>query len=142
MTDGIKRSRPIESRRRRAASSERWRKAHPDRVKASRRRAAKKFRLEHPEQSRLLDRQKHLKKKYGITPTDWDLLFKAQDGCCAACGCKLVRAYTDHDHKTGAVRALLCLQCNTDIGLIENLQRVGMLQEYLRSFSPVSASPG
>lgn len=62
-------------------------------------------------------------KKYGITPENYQELFKRQNGCCAICKSSEVsttrRAYNlfvDHDHETGKVRGLLCHHCNAGLG--------------------------
>lgn len=58
-----------------------------------------------------------------------DTLLAAQGGRCAGCACevefKLQRAglkrcaHVDHDHKTGAVRGILCDKCNLQLGSYE-----------------------
>ncbi len=59
-----------------------------------------------------------LKKKYGITQEQWQEAFVRQGGVCAIC--KQHQRYqslaTDHDHKTGKFRGLLCVQCNRGLG--------------------------
>lgn len=57
--------------------------------------------------------------RYGIAPAEYDALLARQDGKCAICretpnGEALS---VDHNHHTGAVRGLLCRQCNAGIGL-------------------------
>lgn len=50
---------------------------------------------------------------YGITAEEYAALFAAQDGRCAIC--RQQRSYrlnVDHNHKSGAVRGLLCRLCN------------------------------
>jgi hypothetical protein len=57
----------------------------------------------------------HLKRRYGITATEADEMLLAQGGVCAVC--KVAPAvHVDHDHVTGAVRALLCFNCNGGLG--------------------------
>jgi hypothetical protein len=70
-------------------------------------------------------RDKDFRKKYGISYAVYVALFEKQNGVCASCQ----RAETkmqfgsvrmlsvDHDHKTGAVRGLLCGNCNHGIGM-------------------------
>lgn len=52
---------------------------------------------------------------YGISDADYDQILIAQGGTCAICGKARGirrRLAVDHDHKTGAVRGLLCDPCN------------------------------
>lgn len=53
-------------------------------------------------------------KQLGVTDTDYAAMLEAQDGHCALCPSrpKTQRLNVDHDHATGAVRALLCHRCN------------------------------
>jgi hypothetical protein len=53
-----------------------------------------------------------------VTQETYDRILAAQDGGCAICGAlPAVRDLAvDHDHKTGAVRGLLCMSCNTGLG--------------------------
>ncbi len=68
-------------------------------------------------QNPMLDREKHLKRKYRITQNDYDKMFKAQAGCCAICKKKQARSFdVDHCHTTGKVRGLLCTSCNRMLG--------------------------
>jgi len=64
-------------------------------------------------------RRRDLWKKYKITPEDWDRLYDEQLGRCAICLTTLAEVYrihVDHDHRTGAVRGLLCPDCNHGLG--------------------------
>lgn len=60
-----------------------------------------------------------MKRRYGITPEQYDTLLRSQNNTCAACqkpppvGKPLL---VDHCHDSGRVRALLCLPCNTALG--------------------------
>ena len=61
-----------------------------------------------------------------------------QGGCCAICGGtfqwgrKQSCPHVDHNHKTGAVRALLCNRCNSVIGLTgESLTILKEMEQYL-----------
>jgi hypothetical protein len=57
----------------------------------------------------------HLTRRYGITAAEADYLLEQQAGLCAIC--KTAPAvHVDHDHATGAVRALLCFNCNGGLG--------------------------
>jgi hypothetical protein len=60
-------------------------------------------------------RSYHLKRRYGITAAEADALLESQGGVCAICKAAPA-AHVDHDHATGAVRALLCFNCNGGLG--------------------------
>lgn len=74
-------------------------------------------------------RAHHLKMEYGITPSEYATMLAQQGGVCAICRNEesalgnrgQVRPLSvDHDHTTGAVRALLCSRCNTAVGLLRD----------------------
>lgn len=58
---------------------------------------------------------KRKKRIYDLTPEREAEILESQGGVCALCrrDRKLV---VDHDHKTGVVRGLLCIACNTILG--------------------------
>jgi hypothetical protein len=63
-------------------------------------------------------RNSHLKRMYGLDQDRYDQLLAGQNGSCWIChnppdGRPLG---VDHDHKTGEVRGLLCITCNTGLG--------------------------
>jgi hypothetical protein len=63
-------------------------------------------------------------KKFGITEWEYQDLMNDQRGLCKICGRSLVNPDSirspavDHNHKTGQIRALLCADCNTALGLV------------------------
>lgn len=64
-------------------------------------------------------RKSRLKSKYGLTLEDYEKLFEAQNGVCAICEKREQQnklLAVDHNHRTGAIRGLLCSLCNTAIG--------------------------
>ncbi len=73
----------------------RWWRRHPDKH------------LEHV-------RRSQLKRIYGITPEQYDEMFRRGKGACWVCKYppKKRRLAIDHDHITNRVRALLCHRCN------------------------------
>jgi DNA-directed RNA polymerase beta' subunit len=80
-----------------------------------------------------------LKTKYGITLKEYDALFAKQKGICKICGAAqpgrkgIKRFAVDHCHKTNKIRGLLCMRCNTAIGLLnENPILFDAAKEYLR----------
>jgi Recombination endonuclease VII len=60
-------------------------------------------------------RKYHLKRRYGITVEEADLMLERQSGLCAICR-TAPATQVDHDHETSAVRALLCFNCNGGLG--------------------------
>lgn len=58
-----------------------------------------------------------IEKTYGLTAEEYDMLLERQGGKCAICRAKpkSQRLAVDHDHKTGAVRGLLCSRCNHEL---------------------------
>lgn len=66
-----------------------------------------------------------LKHRYGITAAQYDAMFAAQDGRCKLCERHHTafkhRLHVDHDHKTGAVRGLLCASCNMRLAWAESV---------------------
>ena len=76
-----------------------------------------KWQEEHKEQKRKVSRSSHLKRKYNLTPAEFERMVALQDNKCAVCGDMFTgMPYVDHDHITGRVRGLLCIHCNTMIG--------------------------
>lgn len=61
-------------------------------------------------------RKWNLKKQYGMSLEDFDKLVVEQLGRCSICDKELFDPYVDHDHTTGKVRGLLCVNCNMGIG--------------------------
>lgn len=70
-----------------------WRKKNPDKIRSS------------------------VLRKYGITNEDYEELLLWQGGRCGICLNKprTKRLAVDHDHKTGAIRGLLCQRCNKNL---------------------------
>lgn len=63
----------------------------------------------------------HLKRNYGITLSQYAEIYRIQGGKCALCARDIHdRAPLDHNHKTGAVRGILCRTCNIDIGRFDD----------------------
>src|SRR5438046_1388392 len=59
-------------------------------------------------------RARHLMATYGMTIETYERLLRFQGGLCAICRRppKRRRLAVDHNHKTGAIRGLLCFACN------------------------------
>jgi hypothetical protein len=64
-----------------------------------------------------------LKYRYGITLDEYNQMLISQNGVCEICNQKCPSGYAlsvDHCHKTGKVRGLLCVECNTGIGKLQD----------------------
>lgn len=87
-----------------------------------------------------IHRRSILKKRYGITPEDYDRMLAEQGGRCAVCRTNKPRNGrgdkvfdVDHDHATGKVRGLLCRKCNVTTGVLEkNRQLIAKIETYLK----------
>ena len=92
--------------------------------------------------SRNPDKTKHYYRKnnlkaLGLTFEDYDRMYSDQDGCCKICGTHSTKLTymlaTDHCHKTGKVRGLLCSKCNTAIGLLnDDVELISKVIDYLK----------
>jgi hypothetical protein len=88
------------------------------------------------EKRRELNQRKKIVARYGISLVDWQLMFERQGGVCAICNdppSKPRNFHVDHCHKTGRVRGLLCVRCNTSLGWFERVQgSMHRLHAYLK----------
>ena len=73
------------------------------------------------------DRNKHLKRRYGLTSNDYELLLLKAKGVCEICGRAEIevsqrnqRLNIDHNHQSGHVRGLLCSVCNRALGFMDD----------------------
>lgn len=128
-------------------SKRRWREKHKDRIAAERRahRKANKEKLDaakrewerkNPElvalqrvRGRLkrmnARRDTQLRRNYGVTLEAYNEILEIQGGVCAICRThdpteRSDRLFVDHDHESGAVRALLCHRCNAGLGYFKD----------------------
>lgn len=63
-----------------------------------------------------------LETRYGVTREEYETLLNKQNGVCAICGgvnSDGRRLHVDHDHDSGAVRGLLCVVCNMQLGVLD-----------------------
>ena len=70
-------------------------------------------------------RNRHLKRKYGITLDDYNVMLEKQNHCCALCetsepGGRWNMFAVDHCHETGNIRGLLCKRCNIALGELKD----------------------
>ncbi len=87
-------------------------------------------------------------KNFGITRDQYDAMAEAQNHGCAICkrpetllrNTKSKEARflaVDHDHDTGAIRALLCFDCNVTLGRMgESIERLEAMIAYIKKHKP------
>lgn len=103
----------------------------------------RKYYHENRERYKFIRRRAALKRKYGITPEQYDLMFKKQNGKCGICDNPFVEnnkkgwgskkePCVDHDHKTGKVRGILCRGCNLSLSMIEDENFILKSNQYLK----------
>ena len=86
----------------------------------------------------IIERQRY--RKLGVCNAKYDEMLVAQKGMCAICNSTLnstrfTKMAVDHNHRTGEVRALLCNNCNTALGLMKDSPlRLRSAAQYLEKF--------
>ena len=69
----------------------------------------------------------NLKEKYGISLSEYQAMSEEQGHVCAICGNPEAGEKplaVDHDHKSGALRGLLCFRCNAGIGRFDDSSKI------------------
>ena len=94
------------NRKKRTAYTLAYRARNPDKVKAYQ----KAYRLRKTCEAQ------------GVNYNDVLAMYEAQGGACLLCGEKFgtKRLSLDHDHTTGKFRGLLCIRCNTGLGMLQD----------------------
>lgn len=64
----------------------------------------------------LREKNRNLKRSYGISLVDFNNLLSKQSGKCNICELPMLKPQVDHCHATKKVRGLLCQLCNTNLG--------------------------
>ena len=84
----------------------------------------------------IMQRKSYLKRAYNVTLEEYEKKLKEQNYCCAICNKhrdKFKRNLSvDHDHTTNQIRGLLCIICNTNVGVVED--KLEMIQKYLNKY--------
>lgn len=89
------------------------------------------------------ERERELRRKYGLTSAQFKAMHDAQDGRCAICFQQEMRVEhktgnyrnlaIDHCHDTGKVRELLCWECNVTLGRMgESVERLEAMIRYIK----------
>ena len=94
------------------------------------------------------DRSHHYQTSYGLTQSDVESMIESQGGLCAICGERpedriRLGLVVDHCHETGAVRGMLCSNCNRAIGLFgDRVETVMSATSYLLAHEDALATLG
>lgn len=96
------------------------------------------------EELHLLDRERNLRKKFGIGIQEYDEMLEKQGGVCAICNEEEVTVRqgrvqslsVDHCHETGNIRGLLCNSCNRALGKFkDSIEHLLAAASYLEEHS-------
>jgi hypothetical protein len=104
--------------------------------------------MTHHQRYRTSARRTLIKRRYGLSMERYEYILMAQRGRCLICREFMQDSVTrggrrngrsiavDHDHATGEVRGLLCMNCNAGIGLLgdktDNLKRAAVYMQAAR----------
>jgi len=78
---------------------------------------------------KLIGQKHHLRTRYNLTPSEYNVMAEQQDYKCAICNIdvseniranKQIALSVDHNHATGALRELLCMKCNYGLGYFKD----------------------
>ena len=129
------------------AAQKRYRRKHPDKVRARHTRyrannrakvlAAQKRRYAKNNTRRCIQVINALARKDGLPQMDpATVTHKPLDGRCQLCHKPKRRLGIDHDHKTGRFRGWLCHNCNSAIGLLgEDVELLERVIAYLKVYT-------
>jgi nitrate/TMAO reductase-like tetraheme cytochrome c subunit len=109
------------------AKSEAWYHSHKDYMREYRKRTSdhrkevrKRWRLGNPSEYKLKNQKYHLKRDFGLSLDEHEQMRKNQNYQCAICGIPESefdrKLSVDHNHVTGKLRGLLCVNCNKGMG--------------------------
>jgi hypothetical protein len=89
-----------------------------------------------PKESYLLD-------NFLLTAANWQQIYDHQKGLCGICRQPLENkiANTDHEHRSGLVRGILCFNCNRSVREYFTVEFVSAILEYLKN-PPATAALG
>jgi len=108
-------------------NAKKWNRANRERFNENKKRSSKN----NPDSTK----NAQLRIKFNITLEQYNQIFYLQNHKCAICNdeCKTGRKLAvDHDHKTGKIRGLLCMNCNNALGKFKDSKAILMKAiEYL-----------
>lgn len=77
-------------------------------------------------------RHYHLKQRFGLGSDQVEAMILEQGGVCRVCR-ENPATQVDHDHATGRVRGILCLNCNAGMGAFgDSVHRMYSALDYLK----------
>ena len=87
---------------------------------------------------KILNRRSTLKRKFNLTEYDWNVMLAEQEFKCKICQSVNPGGqgafHTDHCHKTGKIRGLLCSNCNIGLGFFKDSpELLEKAAEYLKT---------
>jgi len=134
-------------REKQRAYQKEWRKNNPEKVKAynHRKRAyIQEYNATHKDRCNGYKRKYSLRKRYNLSELDYKALFDKQGGKCAICNrheSEFGRSLcVDHRHSDGVVRGLLCNDCNTTLGKMnDSIERLNSAIQYLSRTNELTA---
>lgn len=139
----------LKNREKAIERSRQWKEKNPERYQELTRNHSEKNRekmtarsaawyRENKDRARQTTRKNKLQ-RYGLTVEQFSAMLASQSGKCPICQMELKSPKVpavDHDHQTGAVRGILCRQCNAAIGqLQDNPTVLRRAAEYLENSS-------
>jgi hypothetical protein len=96
---------------------QRWREKNPERYRSTQ----QAYKAKNRQRIQQQNRERHLRKKYGLSLGEFESLVDQQLGRCAICKIDLGSdLHVDHEHVTGRIRGLLCGKCNKAVGLLND----------------------
>ena len=87
---------------------------------------------------KIFERNRQLKRNFGISDKEYKELFDSQNGKCKICGIPQnelnKNLCVDHCHKSNKIRGLLCRKCNAGLGIFkDNIDIINSALKYLQS---------
>lgn len=133
------------NRERVCAKKRAWREANKEKVQERQRNYYAKNRESIlARRDPIAERDRHLRRTFGITLDEYKQMLAAQGGDCFICRSSdpvSANFAVDHDHATGEIRGLLCDLCNKGLGHFRDSEEsLIRALEYLRRHREGSAS--